>query len=103
MALLPFLFPDQIKKWNKMEKAFTELKERIEVPSILLLIPDMTLWNIPFTEWSDEDKQHKCYSGLWDIEANRVLWMAGVVTREAIMEQGKTVEELMADERGGTE
>ncbi len=67
--------------------------------SILVLLPEPRLWDIPFNEWSKEDLRWGGYSALWDITTGEMRWAVGVMSRDDVRAHGLPIEDLWASDQ----
>jgi hypothetical protein len=80
LAVLPFVFGGRMKTAD-FEALWSWYREHLKVPDLLLLLPDTTLLDRLFTDWTPDDWANHVWSAYWRIEGDTVLWAPGRRTR----------------------
>lgn len=80
LAILPFVFGGRMKV-NDFESLWAWYHEHLLVPDLFLLLPDETLFDKLFADWTDDDWRDHVWSAYWRIDGDTVLWAPGRRTR----------------------
>lgn len=67
--------------------------------SLLLLIPDDSLLETPFAEWTEATLETQTCTAFWQLDQDEVLWAPGTHNRESIHRHGRTLENWAESER----
>lgn len=91
MGVMPFLYPgldEHIKKYS------IGYYNKYKVKYIYSLLPDLRLWSLPFSQWSQKDWTSNVISALWDVEGGRILWAIGAQRIEDMIKNGHPYKEI---------
>ena len=108
MFILPFIFGQMAERWRKKAELITKV---LGVDGLLLYIPSVEHLDKSFIpipgDWfgdgmppsvlSEADWRNSGTTALWDIKNGRVLWSAGIRTREELSEFGQPLHEWIVN------
>jgi hypothetical protein len=89
--ILPIIYGDDF--YQEVNKS--RLKSILGKSSLHLLLPDATLHDKLFSEYTEEDKTKHCASAVWDLDACKVRYLDGVHSPESTLKNGLELKEWL--------
>lgn len=89
-GVAPFLLPELARTLSVCAKELVELFQPITC--IHAFLPDQSLWDKLFEDWTDEDWDHENHKTMmWDIESGTVYSARGVIHRDNMRTTGTAI------------
>jgi len=95
--MLPFIYSGSLR-WRWFRKRLQELEANDQVDlraldSLLMLIPDEDLLEVPFADWTEDMMASQTCTAFWQLDRDEVLWAPGCHNRESMHQHGRTLED----------